>query len=59
MREAFCQNFSGTGNGTEVSRRLGLLQKTGPGQIDSQGTNASYYADQSGKNDREILEKAR
>ena len=55
----FGKTFQEQENGVEVTSRLGLLQKTGPGPIDSQGTNASYYADQSGKNDREILEKAR
>ena len=55
----FGKTFQEQENGAEVTSRLGLLQKTGPGPIDSQGTNASYYADQSGKNDREILEKAR
>ena len=55
----FGKTFQEQENGGEVTSRLGLLQKTGPGPIDSQGTNACYYADQSGKNDREILEKAR
>ena len=55
----FGKTFQEQGNGGEVTSCLGLLQKTGPEPIDSQGTNASYYADQCGKNDREILEKAR
>ena len=54
----FGKTFQEQENGAEVTSRLGLLQKTGPGPIDSQGTNACYYADPSGKNDREILEKA-
>ena len=55
----FGKTFQEQENGGEVTSRLGLLQKTGPGPIDSQGTNASYYTDQSGKNDREIHEKVR
>ena len=38
----FGKTFQKQQNGGEVSRRPGLLQKTGPGPIDPQGTNASY-----------------
>ena len=38
----FAKNFQEQENGGEVCRRLGLLQKTGPGPIDSQGTNACH-----------------
>ena len=38
----FGKTFQEQENGAEVCRRLGLLQKTGPGPIDSQGTNVCY-----------------
>ena len=38
----FGKTFQEQENGAEVTSRLGLLQKTGPGPIDSQGTNACY-----------------
>ena len=42
LQKLFAKIFQEQENGTEVFRRLGLLQKTGPGPIDSQGTNACY-----------------
>ena len=38
----FGKTFQEQENGGEVTSRLGLLQKTGPGPIDSQGTNACH-----------------
>ena len=38
----FGKTFQEQENGAEVTSRLGLLQKTGPGPIDSQGTNACH-----------------
>ena len=49
----FGKTFQEQENGAEVTSRLGLLQKTGPGPIHSQGTIVCYYADQSSKNDQE------
>ena len=38
----FGKTFQEQENGAEVTSLLGLLQRTGPGPIDSQGTNACY-----------------